>query len=62
MTFENKMEIIEFFNTGCQKSIQLEQPIDPIFEYHIYKMLAQVELLTLTIQNLSFHLGTEEKE
>ena len=62
MTFENKMEIIEFFNTGCEKSIQLEQPIDPIFEYHIYKMLAQVELLTLTIQNLSFHLGTEEKE
>ncbi len=61
MTFHNKMEIIEFFNEGCDTTVKLEQPIDPIFEYHIYKMLDQVQLLTVTLNSLSAHLENNKE-
>lgn len=57
LTFDNKMEIIEFFNNGCQKKVSLDHPIHPIFEYHIHKMLDQIHLLTVAVEDLTHHLN-----
>ncbi len=57
LTFDNKMEIIEFFNDGCQKKVRLGEPIHPIFEYHIHKMLEQIHLLTMAVEDLTEHLN-----
>ncbi|MDE5977600.1 MAG: FUSC family protein [Turicibacter sp.] len=56
MTLDNKLEIIEFFKLGYQTEIKLSQPIDPIFEYHIYQMIEQIRLLTSTVEDANKHL------
>ena len=61
MTFDNKMEIIEFFNQGCQEKVKLREPIHPIFEYHIHKMLDQIYLLTSTVEDLTEHLNPTQE-
>ena len=61
LTFDNKMEIIEFFNNGCHAKVNLNHPIHPIFEYHIHKMLDQIHLLTSTVEDLTEHLNPAQE-
>ena len=61
LTYANKMEIVEFFNHGCHKIVHLKQPIYPIFEYHIHKMLEQIRLITSTVEDLTEHLNPVEE-
>lgn len=61
LTYANKMEIVEFFNHGCHKIVHLKQPIYPIFEYHIDKMLEQIRLITSTVEDLTEHLNPVEE-
>ena len=55
------MEIVQFFNHGCRKKVHLEQPIYPIFDYHIHKMLDQIRLITSTVEDLTEHLNPGEE-
>jgi len=56
---ENRLKIIEFFAEGNKNEIQLVEPIDPIFEYHIHEMLYQLKFLTNITEGLSEHLENE---
>lgn len=56
LTVENKLEVIQFFNEGCHLCVHLSEPIDPIFKYHIDKILDELRLLTATLDSLTSHL------
>lgn len=57
LTVSNRMQIITFFNEGCQGNVQLEDPIDSIFNYHIHKILDELRVLTVTVDALTDHLN-----
>lgn len=57
LNVENKLEIIHFFNEGCHQPVHLSEPIDPIFKYHIDKILDEMRLLTTTVDSLTSHLN-----